>query len=115
MFYRYRVFDLGTLGGQDSSAQSINNAGVIAGTSATPLSPADATIWSAAAPGSPSTPSDIGVGFPAGSEASAINNLGVIVGSRFRPQGSGAGAAGVNVAAIWTGFTGQDLYSIASS
>ncbi len=41
----YRYTDLGTLGGTDSSATAINNAGVVAGWARTATGYAHATVW----------------------------------------------------------------------
>jgi probable HAF family extracellular repeat protein len=78
--------NLGTLGGKDSSAWCINNAGQIVGESDLPLSSYHATLFDSTGRGN-----NIDLGTMYGgvvSTATAINDLGQIVGSASNPMGN---------------------------
>jgi len=112
----YIFSDLGTLGGNYSSANAINNADQVAGYSTTTGNAAQATVWNGATATDLSTLTAIGIGTLGGrtSGATAINNTGQVV-------GYSATTGGATHATLWSGGTTTDLgtlgghYSAASS
>jgi probable HAF family extracellular repeat protein len=98
---RYRYFDLGTLGGTDSAATGINNAGKIVGSSMTAGNASTrATLWSGG------TVTDLGTLAGTDSYARDINNAGQVVGSSMT-----AGNASTR-ATLWSRGTVTDLGTI---
>ena len=76
---RYTVMDLGTLGGNSSNAQSINNFGVVAGYAATSSGQSHACLWA---------DGQIADLIPDRNKSAglAINNLGQVAGAFEKPE-----------------------------
>src|ERR1700712_4524429 len=98
---KYKLTDLGTLGGTDSVATGINDAGQVVGTSLTASNVHHATIWNG------TTARDLGTLGGTESFANAVNKVGEVVGSSFT-------AAGVEHAFIWNGTSITDLGTLGS-
>ena len=100
----YSFTDLGTLGGQFSRANAINNAGQIAGYSylaGDPMNtPFHAVLWQG------TTTTDLGTLGGQNSEARAINAAGQIAGVAYLTNGA-------RHATVWTGSTTTDLGTLA--
>jgi probable HAF family extracellular repeat protein len=94
----YRLIDLGTLGGNESQATGINNAGFVAGYAKTTSGAIHAARWKGM------TPIDLGPGASGGtnSYATGINNAGVVVGYAETASGS-------SHATRWNGTSPTDL------
>jgi probable HAF family extracellular repeat protein len=98
----YQAFELGTLGGQNTRTQDINNAGQVVGTSTSTVNQSDrAVVWNS------TTPTNLGAtlgSLAAGSsDATAINNSGQIVG------GSEMGGLNGRSSIVWNGTTPTSL------
>lgn len=100
----YSFTDLGTLGGQFSRANAINNAGQIAGYSYLAGDPMNAAFHAVLWQGTTTT--DLGTLGGQYSEAKAINAAGQIAGVAYL-------ASGARHATVWTGSTATDLGTLA--
>jgi len=93
----YRFTDLGTLGGTESAANAINNAGVVAGWARTAAGHAHATVWNGA------KATDLGTLGGIYSMANDINDLGQVVGEAYTTSNT------ASYATLWTGTKATHL------